>query len=303
MSSSIGVLTNAPRFSAYVASRPPSMLDPAALLRNSRIGDQLHLPSTCLVKTLMIALTKLYDQVLTLTPGRRRGTDLPGHHQQAGAGRHGWAFSARFSMRFMPRVAQIVMNTTFRMFPDSDAAKSKVPALCPNMPSADQIAFTPDHARDPFLMPTLKTGDPAPNFSSLSTDGTPLSLADFRGRKLVILLSHGRHPGCTGQACSLRDADADIAARGRRSSECLPRVSTHRRFGAKYNSASSPRRYRPGRRQAYGVAGSGLSGFCCGACSRPTSGYFHHRRGGLDCRRDRRPPTVPTMAPRCFVLL
>jgi len=43
----------------------------------------------------------------------------------------------------MPRVAQIVMNTSFRMFPDSDAAKHKKDGLgLPEMPSADQIAFS-----------------------------------------------------------------------------------------------------------------------------------------------------------------
>jgi len=39
-------------------------------------------------------------------------------------------------------VAQIVMNTTFRMFPDSDAAKSKDAKAGEKVkPSADQIAF------------------------------------------------------------------------------------------------------------------------------------------------------------------
>jgi hypothetical protein len=33
------------------------------------------------------------------------------------------------------------MNTTFRMFPDSAAAKKNEPGLLPSMPSADQVAF------------------------------------------------------------------------------------------------------------------------------------------------------------------
>ena len=41
----------------------------------------------------------------------------------------------------VPRVAQIIMNTTFRMFPDSSAAKRSEQALLPSMPSADQVAF------------------------------------------------------------------------------------------------------------------------------------------------------------------
>ena len=40
-----------------------------------------------------------------------------------------------------PRFGQIIMNTTFRMFPDSAAAKGKKEGK-PEMPNADQIAFT-----------------------------------------------------------------------------------------------------------------------------------------------------------------
>ena len=40
----------------------------------------------------------------------------------------------------VPRVAQIIMNTSFRMFPDSDAAKSNGDKKIPQM-SADQIAL------------------------------------------------------------------------------------------------------------------------------------------------------------------
>ena len=40
-----------------------------------------------------------------------------------------------------PRLAQIIMNTTYRMFPDSTAVKGKADAA-PAMPSADQVAFS-----------------------------------------------------------------------------------------------------------------------------------------------------------------
>jgi hypothetical protein len=42
----------------------------------------------------------------------------------------------------MPKVAQIVMNTSFRMFPDSGAAAHKKEGALPAVPSADQIAFS-----------------------------------------------------------------------------------------------------------------------------------------------------------------
>ena len=44
---------------------------------------------------------------------------------------------------------------------------------------------------------------------SLTETGASLSLADFAGRKLVLTSSHGRHPGCTRQACSLRDTNGN----------------------------------------------------------------------------------------------
>ena len=40
----------------------------------------------------------------------------------------------------LPRLAQIVMNTSFRMFPDSDAAKGRDGSKPPQL-SADQVAF------------------------------------------------------------------------------------------------------------------------------------------------------------------
>jgi thioredoxin-dependent peroxiredoxin len=61
----------------------------------------------------------------------------------------------------------------------------------------------------------LAPGDPAPDFEGVSTDGAPLSLAQFRGRKLVLYFyPRDDTPGCTRQACSLRDHAAQIAEKG-----------------------------------------------------------------------------------------
>ena len=61
----------------------------------------------------------------------------------------------------------------------------------------------------------LKAGDPAPDFSGTLTDGTRVSLKDYRGKKLVMYFyPMDDTPGCTRQACSLRDHDKEIAARG-----------------------------------------------------------------------------------------
>jgi peroxiredoxin Q/BCP len=62
---------------------------------------------------------------------------------------------------------------------------------------------------------SLKPGDPAPDFSAVTTDGQRVSLQDFRGRTLVLYFyPKDDTPGCTKQACSLRDHNADITAKG-----------------------------------------------------------------------------------------
>jgi NAD(P)-dependent dehydrogenase (short-subunit alcohol dehydrogenase family) len=122
--SSIGVLTNAPRFSAYVASK--AALDAWTRCASSEFADQgitfttINMP---LVRTPMIAPTKIYNNVPTLTP--EEAADMIA---QACVGK-----PVRIATRLgvfgevlhalAPRIAQIVMNTSFRMFPDSDAAR------------------------------------------------------------------------------------------------------------------------------------------------------------------------------------
>jgi thioredoxin-dependent peroxiredoxin len=61
----------------------------------------------------------------------------------------------------------------------------------------------------------LKAGDPAPDFSATTTEGQRVSLKDYRGRKLVMYFyPMDDTPGCTKQACSLRDHNAEIVAKG-----------------------------------------------------------------------------------------
>ncbi len=122
--SSIGVLTNAPRFAAYVASK--SALDAWTRCASSEFADQgvsfttINMP---LVRTPMIAPTQIYKNVPTLAP--EEAADMIAQacvykpvRIATRLGIFGQTLHA-----LVPRVAQIVMNTTFRMFPDSDAAK------------------------------------------------------------------------------------------------------------------------------------------------------------------------------------
>jgi len=55
-------------------------------------------------------------------------------------------------------------------------------------------------------MNTLKVGDKVPNFSSANEHGEPVSLSDYKGKKLVVFFyPKASTPGCTVEACNLRD--------------------------------------------------------------------------------------------------
>jgi thioredoxin-dependent peroxiredoxin len=55
-------------------------------------------------------------------------------------------------------------------------------------------------------MTTLQKGDKAPNFSAKDQDGNSHSLSDYNGKKLVVFFyPKADTPGCTAEACDLRD--------------------------------------------------------------------------------------------------
>lgn len=55
-------------------------------------------------------------------------------------------------------------------------------------------------------MNTLKVGDKVPDFSSIDQDGNTISLSDYSGKKLVVFFyPRANTPGCTAEACNLRD--------------------------------------------------------------------------------------------------
>jgi peroxiredoxin Q/BCP len=57
----------------------------------------------------------------------------------------------------------------------------------------------------------LKPGDKAPAFTLLDQDGNKVKLSDFKGRKvLVYFYPKADTPGCTKQACGLRDAMPNV---------------------------------------------------------------------------------------------
>ncbi|MBB6560576.1 NAD(P)-dependent dehydrogenase (short-subunit alcohol dehydrogenase family) [Acidovorax soli] len=139
--SSIGVLTNAPRFSAYVASK--AALDAWTRCASSEFADQgitfttINMP---LVRTPMIAPTKIYNNVPTLSP--EEAADMIAQacifKPVRIATRLG--ITGQLLHALVPRVAQITMNTSFRMFPDSTAAKGGGKDAKPQL-SAEAVAL------------------------------------------------------------------------------------------------------------------------------------------------------------------
>lgn len=108
-----------------------------------------------------------------------------------------------------------------------------------------------------------KPGDPAPDFSGVTTDGSRVALQDFRGRKLVLYFyPMDDTPGCTAQACSLRDHDAEIRKKGAAILGVSAQdVASHERFTQKHE-LSFPLLADTDRAvaRAYGTIGGGLGG-------------------------------------------
>ena len=64
-------------------------------------------------------------------------------------------------------------------------------------------------------MTRLSPGEPAPLFTLPDADGNEISLADFRGRKVIVYFyPAAMTPGCTTQACDFRDSLDSLAAAG-----------------------------------------------------------------------------------------
>ena len=64
-------------------------------------------------------------------------------------------------------------------------------------------------------MTTLKSGDKAPKFKALDQQGNIIKLEDYKGKKLVLFFyPKASTPGCTAEACNLRDNYQTFLTRG-----------------------------------------------------------------------------------------
>ncbi|NNF32377.1 MAG: thioredoxin-dependent thiol peroxidase [Flavobacteriaceae bacterium] len=64
-------------------------------------------------------------------------------------------------------------------------------------------------------MKTLKAGDKVPNFTVNDQDGNSVSLSDYQGKKLIVFFYPAANtPGCTAEACNLRDNYSELQTQG-----------------------------------------------------------------------------------------
>ncbi len=140
--SSIGVLASSPRFSAYVASK--AALDAFSRCAQAEFSGKniafttINMP---LVRTAMIAPTKMYESVPTLSPDEAADLIVQAIIERPSriATRLG-IFAATINA-LAPKIYEVVMNTAFELFPDSAAAKGIKGMRETAQPSNEQIAF------------------------------------------------------------------------------------------------------------------------------------------------------------------
>jgi len=137
--SSIGVLSNAPRFSAYVSSKAAlDAFSRCAVAEFSDSGIDFTTINMPLVRTEMIAPTKIYQHVPTLSPEEAADMIVQGiiYRPERIATRVG--IFAQVLHAVAPKLYAVIMNTAFRLFPESSAAKGQQTEA---QPSLEQISF------------------------------------------------------------------------------------------------------------------------------------------------------------------
>ncbi len=145
--SSIGVQTNTPRFSAYVASK--SALDAfSRCIASEIIDDKVHITAIYmpLVRTPMIAPTKMYQRFPTITPEEAADMICEAiiHKPKRIATPIGTLGQILYAIN--PKSMDYILNSAYHLFPDSRAArgderKRLEPAATDEEASREQVAF------------------------------------------------------------------------------------------------------------------------------------------------------------------
>ena len=140
--SSIGVLASSPRFSAYVASK--AALDAFSRCAQAEFSGKniafttVNMP---LVRTPMIAPTKMYDSIPTLSPEEAADLVVKAIIERPSRVATRMGIFAATLNALVPKAYEVIMNTAFEMFPDSAAAKGDRKAIRSEKPTNEQIAF------------------------------------------------------------------------------------------------------------------------------------------------------------------
>jgi len=121
--SSIGVQTNPPRFSAYVASK--AALDAwSRVVASELIGDgvtftTIHMP---LVRTPMIAPTKIYDAFPTITPAQAADLVMSALKDRPHEINTALGTAGEVAHALVPKAAFRILHMAYRVFPDAASA-------------------------------------------------------------------------------------------------------------------------------------------------------------------------------------
>jgi NAD(P)-dependent dehydrogenase (short-subunit alcohol dehydrogenase family) len=140
--SSIGTQTNPPRFSAYVASK--AALDAfSRVIASEVIDDGVHLTTIHmpLVRTPMIAPTRMYDMFPAITPEEAAeliAGAMVGQPKKV-ATRLGTLGELIYAVA--PTVSDRILNTAYKLFPESQAAKGKGEEAPDKPPTTEAVAF------------------------------------------------------------------------------------------------------------------------------------------------------------------
>ncbi|HWU68417.1 MAG TPA: SDR family oxidoreductase [Stenotrophobium sp.] len=137
--SSIGVLANASRFSAYVASK--AALDAFSRCLSSEVKNKnieitaIYMP---LVRTPMIAPTKVYDYVPTWSPDHASNVVIKALIEKPKSVATPLGTAAAVSYALWPKLNDYVLNKGFNLFPSSSAAKGRKEG---EKPTLEQVVF------------------------------------------------------------------------------------------------------------------------------------------------------------------
>jgi short-subunit dehydrogenase len=140
--SSIGTQTNPPRFSAYVASK--AALDAFSRVIASEVkADKIHITTINmpLVRTPMIAPTRMYDMFPAITPEEAAEMIAKAMVNKPKKVATKLGNFGELLYAVAPKASDSILNTAYKLFPDSQAAKGKGEEGRDKAPSTEAVAF------------------------------------------------------------------------------------------------------------------------------------------------------------------